>query len=76
MHVDCVVGTRGSGVPEACLAYAVGFMGALGDHESVAAAHKQACAAIHLEGLEGAAPPQIKVRPGVDAHRLVLAAVP
>jgi len=76
MHVDCVVGTRGTVQPEATQVYAIGFMGALGDRESIAAAHKQACAAIHLEGLEVGEPPQMKVRSGVDAHRLVLAARP
>ena len=75
-HVDCVVGTRGTVQPEATQAYAVGFMGAIGDHESVAAAHKQACAAINLEGLGGGEPPQMKVRPGVDASKLVLAGRP
>jgi hypothetical protein len=51
-------------------------MGALGDYESLATAHQQACAAINLEGLGGGDPPQMKVRPGVDAAKLVLAAMP
>jgi hypothetical protein len=75
-HVDCVVGTRGTVQPEVALVYAIGFMGALGDHESIAAAHKQACAAISLEGLGGGDAPQLKVRQGVDPGRIVLAAEP
>jgi hypothetical protein len=74
MHVDCVVGTRGTVRPEVTHTYVSELMGALGDHESVATAHKQACAAISLEGLEGGDPPEMKVRPGVDASKLVLAA--
>ena len=75
-HVDCVVGTRGTVQPEVALAYAIGFMGAIGDHESIAAAHKQACAAVSLEGLGGGDAPQLRVRQGVDPGRIVLAAEP
>jgi serine/threonine protein kinase len=75
-HVDCVVGTRGTILPEAAQAYAIGLMGALGEYESIATAHKQACAAIGLVGLGGGDAPQIKVRRGLDASKLVLASIP
>jgi hypothetical protein len=72
-HVDCVVGTRGTVDPAAAKAYAIGFFGGLGEHESVAIAHKQGCAAVSLEGLHDSERPRLKVRPGVDAGTLVLA---
>jgi hypothetical protein len=73
-HVDCVVGTRGTVDPAAAKAYAIGFFGGLGEHESVATAHKQGCAAVSLEGLHDGDRPRLKVRPGVDAGKLVLSA--
>jgi len=73
-HVDCVVGMSGSLSDDAARSFAIGFYGGLGERESVAAAFKQGCAAISLEGLREADRPQIKVRAGIDAARLVLAA--
>jgi serine/threonine protein kinase len=72
LHVDCVVGLRGSH-PEAAKAYAIGFYGALGERESAATAHEQGRAAMALWGYEGELA-HLKVRPGVDARKLVLAA--
>lgn len=72
LHVDCVVGLRGAH-PDAAKAYALGLYGALGENESVAAAHEHGCAAITLDGHDSE-PPQLKVRRGVDANKLVLAA--
>jgi hypothetical protein len=72
-HVDCVVGTRGTVDPAAAKAYAIGFFGGLGEHESVGTAHKQGCAAVSLEGLHDSERPRLKARPGVDAGTLVLA---
>jgi hypothetical protein len=54
----------------------MGFVGALGEYESVAAAHRQARAAILLEGLGSCELSQMQVRRGVDADELVLAALP
>jgi WD40 repeat protein len=73
-HVDCVVGMNGSIHDDAARHFAIGFYGGLGELESVAAAYAQGCAAIDLEGLPDGACPRLKVRPGVDAGRLVLAA--
>jgi hypothetical protein len=89
-HVDCIVGTGGALLDDAARSFAIGFYGALADGGSVAAAYRQGCAAILLEDPPDgphrdvedarAAPParpdgpQLKVRPGVDADRLVLAA--
>lgn len=75
-HVDCVVGMRGSIRDDAARSFAIGFYGGLGERESVAAAYKQGCAAIALEGLRNADLPQLQARPGIDAARLVLASAP
>jgi WD40 repeat protein len=74
-HVDCVVGVGGSIHDDAARSFAIGFYGALGDQESVAAACRHGSAAISLEGLPDAERPQLKVRDGFDATQLVLAAV-
>jgi hypothetical protein len=50
-HVDCVVGMSGSIVDDAARNFAIGFYGGLGERESIAAAFRQGCAAISLEGL-------------------------
>jgi hypothetical protein len=75
-RVDCVVGMRGTVGDDAARSFAIGFYGGLGDRESVAAAHKQGCAAIRLQGLHDAELPQLQARPGVDAARLILASAP
>jgi hypothetical protein len=75
-HVDCVVGMGGPIRDEAARNFAIGFYGALGECESVATAYKQGRAAISLEGLRGADAPQLKIREGVDAEKLVLAMLP
>jgi hypothetical protein len=75
-HVDCVVGMTGAIGDDAARSFAIGFYGGLGERESVAAAYKQGRAAITLEGLRDGELPQLKVRDGVDAGRLVLAADP
>jgi len=72
-HVDCVVGMRDSIHDDAARSFAIGFYGGLGERESIAAAYKQGCAAISLEGLRDADRPQLRTRRGVDAANLVLA---
>jgi hypothetical protein len=71
-HVDCVVGMSGSILDDASRNFAIGFYGGLGERESIAAAFRQGCAAISLEGLRDSDRPQLKVRDGVDASKLVL----
>jgi hypothetical protein len=73
-HVDCVVGMSGAILDDTARNFAIGFYGGLGERESVAAAYKQGQAAISLEGLPDGELPQLAVRAGVDAGRLVLAA--
>ncbi len=73
-HVACVVGMRGSIHDDAARSFAIGFYGGLGERESVAAAYQQGRAAIGLDGLRDADCPQLKVRVGVDASQLILAA--
>jgi hypothetical protein len=75
-HVDCIVGMSGSILDDAARSFAIGFYGGLGARESVEAAYKQGRAAISLEGLRDADRPKLKVRAGVDATKLVLAADP
>jgi hypothetical protein len=75
-HVDCVVGTSGSIRDDAARSFAIGFYGGLGEREAVAAAYRQGRAAIALEGSPDGYLPQLKVRAGVDAEQLVLAADP
>jgi hypothetical protein len=75
-HVGCVVGMSGAIRDDAARSFAIGFYGGLGERESVAAAYKQGCAAIRLEGLHDGARPQLAVHADVDASKLVLAADP
>ena len=72
-HVDCVVGMSGSLLDDAARSFAIGLYGGLGERQSVAEAFKQGCAAISLDGLPDIARPQLEVRAGVDATKLVLA---
>jgi len=72
-HVDCVVGMSGAIIDAAARNFAIGFYGGLGERESVAAAFRQGRAAISLEGLRDSDRPQLRVRDGVDASKLVLA---
>jgi len=73
-HVDCVVGMGGSILDDSARSFAIGFYGGLGECESVALAYKQGRAAISLEGLRDGDKPRLRVRAGVDANRLILAA--
>jgi hypothetical protein len=73
-HVDCVVGVSGAIHDDAARNFAIGFYGGLGEYESIAAAFKQGRAAIHLDGLPDADRPQLLVREGFEATRLILAA--
>jgi hypothetical protein len=72
-HVGCVVGVSGVIGDDAARSFAIGFYGGLGERASIAAAYKQGRAAISLEGLPDRDRPQLKVRDGVDASKLVLA---
>jgi hypothetical protein len=72
VHVDCVVRLNRSISDNAARNFAIGFYGGLGERESVAAAYRQGCAAISLEGLPNGERPRLKVRDGIDADQLVL----
>jgi WD40 repeat protein len=75
-HVDCVVGMSGSIHDDAARGFAIGFYGGLGERESIAAAFRQGCVAISLEGLRDSDRPQLRLRDGIDAKQLILAADP
>jgi CHAT domain-containing protein len=74
IHVDCVVGMTGSVGDDAARYFSTGFYGGLGDGGSIASAFRQGCAAISLEGVLDRDRPQLHVRDGVDATKLVLGA--
>ena len=74
VHVDFVVGMSGAISDDGARHFAIGFYGGLGERQSVAAAYQQGKAAISLAGLHDGELPQLKVRAGVDAARVVLAA--
>jgi hypothetical protein len=74
-HVDCVVGMSGAIHNDAARSFAIGFYGALGEQESVAAAYQHGKAAVCLDGLPDADQPQLLVREGFEATQLILAAV-
>lgn len=71
-YVDCVVGVGESISDDAARNFAIGFYGGLGERESVANAYRQGLAAISLSGRVNGERPQLKVRSGIDANRLVL----
>jgi hypothetical protein len=71
-HVDCIVGMSGTIIDDAARNFAIGFCGGLGERESVAAAFRQGRAAISLDGLRDSDRPQLRVRDGVDASKLIL----
>jgi hypothetical protein len=75
-HVDFVVGMSAAIVDDAARNFAIGFYGGLGERESIAAAFRQGCAAISLEGLRDSDRPQLRIRDGINADQLVLAADP
>ena len=75
-YVDCVVGMSGAAHDDAARSFAIGFYGGLGDGESVEASYEQGCAAISLQGLPDGGRPQLRVRDGVTASQLLLAADP
>jgi CHAT domain len=71
-HIDCVVGMDGAIRDDVARSFAIGFYGGLGEGEPIAAAYRHGRAAISLEALPGGGRPQLKIRAGVDADRLVL----
>ena len=71
-QVGCVVGMAGSIHDEAARSFAIGFYGGLGERQSVAAAYKQGCAAISLEGFSGGTPPRLQARHDVNPEQLIL----
>ncbi len=73
-HVSCVVGMSGAIHDDAARNFAIGFYGGLGEHESIAAAYEQGRLAIRLDGQVDADRPQLKVRAGLDARQIILAA--
>lgn len=70
--IDVVVGMSDSVGDEAARAFAAAFYRALGFGHSVQNAFDQGIVAIDIEGLDGTDVPELLVRAGVDAAKLVL----
>jgi hypothetical protein len=72
-HVDVVIGFGGAIRDDAARKFSVSLYGAIAEGESVEVAYLQGRAAIGLEGLPDRDRPKLKVKPGVDASKLVFA---
>ena len=70
-HVDCVVAV-GDLAGDGASKFAVGFYGGLDAHDSVAGAFRRGCAAIGMDDVPELHRPQLRIRNGVDASKLVL----
>jgi CHAT domain-containing protein len=75
-HVDCVIGIDGPIGDRPALEFSRGLYTAIGDGASVAQAFDAGCTAMRSAGLPEAGRPALKMRPGVDAHHVVLAVNP
>jgi len=75
-HVDCAIGIDGPISDRAALEFSKGLYAALGDGAAVEQAFHAGCLAILCEDLPEAERPTLKVRDGVDARHVVLAAIP
>lgn len=75
-HVEFVVGMTAAIGDAAARAFAIGFYGGLGNHQSVMNAVKSGRAAIALEGLSDNTLPQIRTRTGVVPAKWVIDADP
>lgn len=72
--VGCAIGTRGPISDEGAITFGGAFYRAIAFGHSVQAAYDQARTALALEHVDDRECPQLVVRPGVDAARLVLVA--
>jgi WD40 repeat protein len=70
--VDCVVGMNRSVTDRAAIKFAASFYGALAFGRSVQKAFDQGVARLRAEGIAETGAPDLFVRPGIDASRLVL----
>jgi tetratricopeptide (TPR) repeat protein len=75
-HISCVVGVAGAIGDASARQFSVGFYGGLGQRRSVVQAFAEGRAAILLDDLPDHDRPQLRVRAGVDARELVVAAMP
>lgn len=75
-HVDCAIGIEGPISDHAALEFSKGLYAALGDGASVEQAFQAGCLAIRCAGLPDAGRPKLRVRHGVAASHVVLAAIP
>ena len=71
-HIDCVVGMKRAVKDAAAIRFAASFYRALAFGRSVKNAFDQGITSLLLEGMEGTDIPELVVRSGVDADRVVL----
>lgn len=72
-HVSFVVGMKGQIKDDVARNFAIGFYGGLGERESVAAAFRQGCAAIGLDGFADSTRPQLWARSEMESEHFVIA---
>jgi WD40 repeat protein len=70
--VDCIVSMSREITDRAAIKFAASFYGALSYGRSVQRAFDQGVARLHAEGIDEAGTPELLVRAGVDASRVVL----
>ncbi len=70
--IDCTIGMNKAIGDDDAITFAGSFYRALGFGRSVKDAFEQACAALLLEGIGEETTPELLVRPGVDASKVVL----
>lgn len=71
-HIDCVVGMKRAVKDAAAIRFASSFYRALAFGRSVQNAFDQGVASLWLEGIAGTDIPELVVRAGVDASRVIL----
>jgi hypothetical protein len=71
-HVDVAIGMNASIDDEAARIFAAQFYSAIGFGRSVQQAFEQARLELELEGIQGAAIPELFARPGVDPNQIFL----
>ena len=71
-HVDVAIGMNASIDDEAARIFAAQFYSAIGFGRSVQQAFEQAKLELKLEGIQGAAIPELFARPGVDPNQIFL----
>lgn len=70
--VDCAIGTPAGIEDAAAISFSAAFYSSIAFGQSVQTAFDQACATLRMEGFADHEDPELIVRPGLDASKLVL----